>query len=348
MDLNSILNYKDKEHFSDHDAGSPSSIETEDTIASAPAATTQHSKYSTTILQDSLDFPSSVSPRRNLSKKRFACTNCGKAFARRSDLARHHRIHSGIRQYECDIEGCGKKFIQRSALTVHMRVHTGEKPHGCEVCQKSFSDSSSLARHRRIHSGMRPYICSDPACRRSFTRRTTLTRHELQHQTAPQDGVTHRLTASSLADFGRTSTERTSHIETSVSSNSGTSPSVVSPATDKGQADYPWFFTPPVSTPAEFSAHQLPPHSAVTSDLRSQPTSPFPHPPPPAVVAATASHAQRAFNAAKTNMLPLPSPALVTLSTPNSPPADSRPWRPIRLPPLTPSPQALSVAFLST
>ncbi|KAK9331184.1 hypothetical protein V1520DRAFT_338521 [Lipomyces starkeyi] len=121
-------------------------------------------------------------PQQSYGMKQFLCGTCSKRFARRSDLARHERIHTGVKPHVCDV--CSKPFIQRSALTVHLRVHTGEKPHKCDTCNKAFSDSSSLARHRRVHTGKRPYMCKQPGCAKTFTRRTTLTRHLNTHACA--------------------------------------------------------------------------------------------------------------------------------------------------------------------
>ncbi|KAK9458032.1 hypothetical protein V1511DRAFT_491539 [Dipodascopsis uninucleata] len=126
--------------------------------------------------------PMSADPNvhhQTFALKQFVCSTCTKRFARRSDLARHERIHTGVKPHVCEV--CSKPFIQRSALTVHLRVHTGEKPHKCNTCDKAFSDSSSLARHRRVHTGKRPYQCNQPGCAKTFTRRTTLTRHLNTH-----------------------------------------------------------------------------------------------------------------------------------------------------------------------
>ncbi|XP_028296145.1 zinc finger and BTB domain-containing protein 2-like, partial [Gouania willdenowi] len=62
------------------------------------------------------------------------------------------------RKYECST--CGRKFIQKSHWREHMYIHTG-KPFKCSACGKSFCRANQAARHVCLNQGVDTYTMVD-------------------------------------------------------------------------------------------------------------------------------------------------------------------------------------------
>ena len=109
--------------------------------------------------------------------KRFACSTCGKSFARAGHLREHERIHSGVKPFTSTI--CGKSFSRAGNLREHERIHSGVKPCTCTLCGKAFSLEGKLIRHEILHSSVTPFTCT--YCGKSFSLEEKLRRHDILH-----------------------------------------------------------------------------------------------------------------------------------------------------------------------
>ena len=56
------------------------------------------------------------------------------AFAGSAQLKVHRAIHTGVKLFNCPVEGCDKKFSDRSGLRYHKKAaHSGERPYQCNI-----------------------------------------------------------------------------------------------------------------------------------------------------------------------------------------------------------------------
>lgn len=115
-------------------------------------------------------------------EKPFTCEQCGTAFKKNSNLAKHMKlVHLGERNFLCTEPGCGRLFGQKSNLNSHVKaVHLGEKPFICPDtgCDRRFSQKSGLKAHiKTVHNGERPYVCE---CGSSFGHRGDVSYAKIQ------------------------------------------------------------------------------------------------------------------------------------------------------------------------
>ncbi|XP_067000885.1 zinc finger protein 502-like [Anabrus simplex] len=118
--------------------------------------------------------------RTHMQEKPHVCSDCGAAFAQRSQLTVHRRVHSGEKPYKCKV--CRQAFAHSTALKMHIRRHTGEKPFKCLLCPStSFVQLPHLKKHMLcIHKTSKPYLCIN--CKEFFKTKNDLESHQQQSE----------------------------------------------------------------------------------------------------------------------------------------------------------------------
>lgn len=66
-------------------------------------------------------------------RKTHKCTECDRAFVRKSHFDRHKRTHTGERNYACEL--CGARYKEKYNLNAHRLKH-GASYHRCWLCHK--------------------------------------------------------------------------------------------------------------------------------------------------------------------------------------------------------------------
>ncbi|KAJ1977972.1 transcriptional repressor [Dimargaris verticillata] len=105
-------------------------------LTPAPSAPSSPRSAATTHLQtksatSSPPATSGAKPatRSTDSKRKHKCTyeGCGRSFTTSGHLSRHHRVHTGEKNFVCQFPGCNSRFSRQDNMMQHLRTHTNSR-----------------------------------------------------------------------------------------------------------------------------------------------------------------------------------------------------------------------------
>lgn len=65
--------------------------------------------------------------RKSSLNRKYQCAMCGKFFTTSGHLARHNRIHTGIKNHVCPFKGCNARFSRQDNCMQHYKTHLNGK-----------------------------------------------------------------------------------------------------------------------------------------------------------------------------------------------------------------------------
>lgn len=106
--------------------------------------------------------------------RKFHCYDCGKIYDSQRSLSAHYKCcHLKLKPHKCT--ECSKAFWKKSGLTKHMVTHTKERNYECDKCGKSFGTGSTLKQHMKIHDDLKRFACA--VCGATFVFKSGLKYH---------------------------------------------------------------------------------------------------------------------------------------------------------------------------
>ncbi|AET38513.1 Pzf1p Ecym_2817 [Eremothecium cymbalariae DBVPG len=119
-----------------------------------------------------------LSTSSSCRRKNYFCDyeGCDKSFNRPSLLTEHQvSVHQGIKPYKCT--ECDRAFVKKSHLERHFFSHSDKKPFSCSKCGKGVTTRQQLARHEITHT--KSFVCTWEGCNQAFYKHPQLRSHVL-------------------------------------------------------------------------------------------------------------------------------------------------------------------------